>query len=448
MTVPLSPLLDHYLAEFARVEKDLPGADLPWLSALRQSSIKRFVAEGFPSRRMETWKYSDTRPLQKQQYEMAQPAVVTAEQIDALCPADMDAYRLVFINGHMAAEHSHTGTLPAGLKLDALNIGVNADNRKLEKTLNSTVNGHGHALNDLNMAFAADGALIEIEANLELEKPVYLLFLTTDQDEARMSQLRNLIRVGRNASATIIEHYSSVGDEPASYFTGSVVEIELADNARLKRCRVQQESGEAFQVGATHAVLNRDSHLHNHSVDLGGRWVRHDTVINLKAPGAEVHLDGLYVPTGRQHIDNQTRIDHSSPDCISREDYKGILDGNARGVFNGKIVVHKDAQRTDSELSSAALLLSGKAEVDAKPELEIYADDVKCKHGATVGQLDEQAVFYLQSRGLDADEARNLLTYSFADELIQQVGIEPLRKLIEKGLLARLPNAEQLKELL
>lgn len=447
MTTQLPPLLDHYLAEFARVENDLPGATQPWVSELRKSALKRFVSAGFPTARMESWKYSDTRPLQKNPFELASGVPVSQSQVTDACPAELDCYRIVFVNGRLSEEHSQLSGLPEGLVLNTLSIDLGVDN-KLADHLNVSVNGHGHALSDLNLAFAADGAVIHIEDNTELDKPIYLLFLTSSQDDAQMVQVRNLINVGRNASATVIEHYGSVEGEQSTYFTGSILEVELAEGARLKRCRIQNEGDKAFQVGATHAELSRNSFLHNHSVDLGGRWVRHDTVINLKAPGAEVHLDGLYVPTGRQHIDNQTRIDHSSPHCISREDYKGILDGNSRGVFNGKIVVHEDAQQTDSEQSSAALLLSGKAEVDAKPELEIYADDVKCKHGATVGQLDEQAIFYLQSRGLDPDAARNLLTYSFADELIQRVGIEPLRKLIETGLLARLPNAEQLRELL
>ena len=441
----LTPLLDHYLAEFARVERELPGADQPWAAQLRKDALQRFIAAGFPGSAIESWKYSDTRPLQKAQYELANTSDVEAEQIDALCPAELDAQRLVFINGRFSTELSKLEATE-GLSIEPLSIALQS--AQLESSLNQAVNGHGHALSDLNLAFAADGAVIEVADNAVIEAPIHLLTVSTGNTEnSQMSQLRHIVRLGRNAFATVIEQQVSLTDD-ASYYSSSVFEATLADNAQLKRCRLQQESGKAFQVGATHARLSRDSRFHNHSVDLGGRWVRQDTVIDLAAPGAEIHLDGLYVPTGRQHMDNQTRVDHSSPHCISREDYKGILNGHARGVFNGKLVVHKDAQLTDSDQSSAALLLSGKAEVDAKPELEIYADDVKCAHGATVGQLDEQAVFYLQSRGVDEAAARNLLTYSFADELIQRVGIEPLRKHIEKALLAKLPNAEQLQELL
>lgn len=438
----LSPLLDHYLAEFARVERDLPGAN-----DLRKAALKRFIDAGFPSSSDEHWKYSDTRPLQKAHYELAEPAEFTNEQLEALYPENLDAYLFVFVNGRLAASHSQLSGLPDGVMVNSLAAAMKNSPEKA-RALNQGLNGHGHALSDLNMAFASDGAMIEITENTKLDKPIYLLSTSNAAcDHAAMIQIRHLLKLGKNAQATVIEHQVALDNE-AGYYSSSVMEISLAANAHLKRCRIQMEASKAFHTGVTHARLSRDSQFHNHSVDLGGRWVRHDTVINLAEPGAEIHLDGLYVPTGRQHMDNQTRVDHSAPHCISREDYKGILNGHSRGVFNGKIVVHKDAQQTDSEQSSAALLLSGHAEVDAKPELEIYADDVKCAHGATVGQLDEQAVFYLQSRGLDESDARNLLTYSFADELIQRVGIEPLRKHIEESLLAKLPNSSQLQDLL
>lgn len=453
MNAPLSPVLDHYLAEFARVQPELPGAGHAWTDEIRQHALKRFVEAGFPGNRLETWKYSDTRPLQKQPFEIPVTreicGEVTSQDIAGLSPEGLDSYRLVFINGRLNKAFSDTAGLTEDVSVHSLADSLNSADTNVQNQLGSTINGHGHALIDLNTAFAADGAHISVADDCQLDKPIYLLFVSIPGSEPLMTSVRNLVLVGKNSDLTVIEHYTGLTSDSASAcFTNTVTEISLKDNARLKRCRIQEESIQAMQVGATHARLGRDSYLHSHSVDLGGRWVRNDTVIGLNGEGAEVHLDGLYAPGGRQHVDNQTRVDHISPHCISREDYKGILDGHSRGVFNGKIVVHKDAQKTDSEQSSAALLLSGKAEVDAKPELEIYADDVKCKHGATVGQLDEQAVFYLQSRGIDEATARNLLTYSFADELIQRVGIEPLRKHIERGLLASLPNAGQLRELL
>ncbi|MDX1497129.1 MAG: Fe-S cluster assembly protein SufD [Salinisphaeraceae bacterium] len=437
----LSPLLDHYLAEHARVERELPGAELQALQEERKAALARFVAAGFPGPRDEHWKYSDTRPLQKQAFELAAAQTqgnISRETIDSLMPEGLEASRVVFVNGHYQAALSD---LDAALSL-ALKT---ADSAQL-----ITARESEHAFMAMNQAFATDGAFINLSNGEQLEKPIYLLFIGQPGDEAQMVQLRNQIKLGKQAQATVIEHYVSLADDNGDigYFNNCVTDIELGENASLTRIRVQNESVKAMQVGVTQAHLKRDSRLNLHSIDLGGRWVRYDTNIALAETGAEAHMDGLYVPNKRQHIDNHTCVDHLAPHCVSREDYKGILADASRGVFNGRIVVHKDAQKTDSEQSSAALLLSGKAEVDAKPELEIYADDVKCKHGATVGELDESAVFYLQSRGLSENEARNVLTYSFADELIHRIGIDALQKMIESQLLAKLPQGESLEELL
>lgn len=434
----IATVLNHYKAEFDRLSHHVvdPGH--------RQAALDRFVTAGFPSSRDEYWKYSDTRPLHKRPHSFAPEATLDAVAINRLMPAGLEALLLVFVNGRLSSENSDTGQLPAGVELTALL----SESQKKDSTvvLDTVINGHGHALTDMNSAFAVDGACLRIAEGIALERPIYLLFIGQPTDVGQMTQIRNILSLAAGASATVIEHYVSAND--TAYLNNCVTEIALADNARMKRIRIQTESDAVMQYGASFAKLGRDSHLALHSVDLGGRWQRYDSHIRLTEPGAEVHMEGLYVPTGRQHIDNHTCVEHVAPHCISREEYKGILDGGARGVFNGRVVVHKHAQGTDSEQSSAALLLSDKAEVDAKPELEIYADDVKCKHGATIGQLDERAVFYLQSRGLSETEARNLLTYSFADVLIHNIGIEPLQKHIESLLLAKLPQGSAYGELL
>ena len=433
-----TPLLDHYQTEFYRLVPALPAA------SQRTAAFERFIEAGFPPAHDEHWKYSDTRPLQKQQHVPAPDAELDQQTFEALLPSGLDAYRLVFINGRLSKEFSTADNTPAGLQLDSLNIAL-AQNAVVE-SYGAVINGHGHALTDMNAAFSADGVSLRLDANTQVDKPIYLLFIGSPTAEGQMTQIRNLIQLSAGSSATVIEHYVSANNE--AYLNNCVTEISLAANARLKRVRIQNESTKAMQFGASFARLQRDSQLKLHSFDLGGRWQRYDTHIQLAEPGAEVHMDGLYVPTGRQHIDNHTCIEHEAPHCVSRENYKGILDGGARGVFNGRIVVHKDAQKTDSEQSSAALLLSGKAEIDAKPELEIYADDVKCKHGATVGQLNDESVFYLQSRGLSKTDARNLLTFSFADELIQRMGIDVLQKHLEAAVLAKLPQSAVLGDLL
>lgn len=429
-----TPLLDHYRAAYSSLEGALPA------QAQRQAALERFLLSGFPSARDEYWKYSDPRPLTKASHTPAPVTDFTLAQAERLMPANLDALRMVFVNGRYRNDLSTLTDLPAGLALGALSTAGSAEN------YDQIINGFGHALTDMNSAFAVDGAVLNINANVCLERPIYLLFVGDPTGDSQMVQLRNLLQLDKGAQATVIEHYVSTNE--TAYLNSCISEISLAENARLSRIRIQQESGAALLYGASFVEQARDSHLNLHSIDIGGRWQRYDTQIRLIEPGAEAHLDGLYVPTGRQHIDNHTCVEHVAPHCVSREDYKGILDGASRGVFNGRIVVHKDAQKTDSEQSSAALLLSGKAEIDAKPELEIYADDVKCKHGATVGQLDERAVFYLQSRGVSEAEARNLLTYSFADELIQRIGIDALEKHIEAAVLAKLPQGEQFGELL
>ncbi|MGH8562253.1 MAG: Fe-S cluster assembly protein SufD, partial [Nevskiales bacterium] len=335
------------------------------------------------------------------------------------------------------------GALPHGATLGPLAAHLDKPGEILHSQLNTSVNGSRTALTDLNTAFMTDGLYLQLADGVALDRPVHLLFIA---DDAGMINLRNLIRLGRNSEAVVIEHY--VGADDAQTLTNVVTEAQAAPGSRFTRCKLQQESFTAWHLGGFYLDQSSDSHAHLHGVDLGGRLVRNDTHSRLAGTGAEVRLQGVYAPSGRQHIDNHTRIDHLQPQGTSRETYKGVLDGHGRGVFNGKIVVHKGAQKTDSEQSSAALLLSKTAEVDAKPELEIHADDVKCAHAATVGQLDEDAVFYLQSRGVDQAGARNILTYSFADEVIRQVGIEALRKHIEAHFMAKLPNGQMLRELL
>jgi Fe-S cluster assembly protein SufD len=289
----------------------------------------------------------------------------------------------------------------------------------------------------------SDGLYLQLADGAALDRPLHLLFITAGSG---MAHVRNLVRLGQGSEATIIEHY--VGTDDSQALTTAVTEVQAAAGARLMRGKLQQESAAGYHIGGFYLDQARDSHALLHAVDLGGRLVRNDTHSRLAGAGAEVQLHGVYAPAGRQHMDNHTRIDHLQPQGTSRETYKGVLDGHGRGVFNGKIVVHPGAQKTDSAQTSAALLLSRNAEVDAKPELEIYADDVKCAHGATVGQLDEAAIFYLQSRGVDAATARSILTYSFTDEVIRRLGIEALRRHIESHFLARLPNGDSLRDLL
>lgn len=439
--------LDHYLSEFARVERTLPGHDNKWLAEMRQSSLERFREADFPSTRIENWKYTDVRPIQKRDFDVATEQAETAlSDVKGQLLEALDAHRLVFVNGRYNPALSQVGELPKGAEVTSLSQKLATPDDLLRHHLGQVINGQATAFSDLNAAFMSDGLFLSLADGVALNKPVHVLFLGTEAEHPLMSHVRNFYHLGTGAEAAVIEHYAGLGE--AQYFTNSVSEIVTGRNAGLLYYKLQQESERAYHVASINARQNRDSRFAAHGADLGGRLVRTDTNCLLDGEGADARLYGVYAPRGKQHIDNHTRVDHARPHGTSREFYKGILDGRARGVFNGKVVVHNDAQKTDSEQKSEALLLSKHAEVDAKPELEIYADDVKCQHGSTVGQLDDEAIFYLQSRGVDLDSARSLLTYSFADEVIREIRLQALRKRIESALLARLPGGESIREML
>jgi Fe-S cluster assembly protein SufD len=265
-------------------------------------------------------------------------------------------------------------------------------------------------------------------------EPIQLVFLTTPSAEPAVAHPRTLILAGINSQAAIIETFAALED--GVYFTNGVTEIVLGEGAVLDHTKVQRESKNAFHIATQQVHQARASNITSHSIALGGGLVRNDVNVVLDAEGCECTLNGLYLANGRQHIDNHTRIDHARPHCASHELYKGILDGKAHGVFNGKIYVHQDAQKTDAKQTNKTLLLSEDAVINSKPQLEIYADDVKCTHGATIGQLDEEAVFYLRSRGVGQEEARSLLTYAFANDIISRIKVEPIRAGLEQALLA------------
>ena len=289
-----------------------------------------------------------------------------------------------------------------------------------------------------------DGAFVYIPKAKVLEEPIHLLFVSTARGKPTVSYPRNLIIVGYSSQATIVESY--VGLENDLYFTNVVTEIVGGENALIAHYKLQWESKEAFHIATVEAHLDRSSNFSSHSIDLGGALVRNDVNAVLDGEGIDCTLDGLYIVTGQQHVDNHTRIDHVKPHCISRELYKGVLDGKARGVFNGKIYVHKLAQKTDAKQTNKNLLLSEDAVIDTKPQLEIFADDVKCTHGSTVGQLDQDAIFYLRSRGLGREAARGLLTYAFAGEMISRIRVEPIRRKLSEILLTGLPQGQRVEE--
>jgi Fe-S cluster assembly protein SufD len=292
-----------------------------------------------------------------------------------------------------------------------------------------------HSFTALNTAFMLDGGVVQIAKDAEVERPIHLLFITDALAAKGMMHPRNLILVGRNARATVIESYVSPDD--ARYLMNTVTEVSIAEGATLNHYKIQREGRRAFHVGTIEASQAKDSHYLSFSFATGAALSRTNVYTTLDGPGAGATLNGLYMLDGEQHCDHQTQIVHAQPSCFSRELYKGILDGRSHGVFNGKVFVHPEAQKTDGKQTNNTLLLSDTAHVDTKPQLEIFADDVKCTHGATVGQIDQTALFYMKSRGVNRDTARRLLTYAFAADVLETIAVDAVRVGLEQMTLER-----------
>jgi len=437
----MSAAVDRFVADFARHAKSLPGAHVPWVARLREDAITRFAERGLPTTRDEDWKYTNVAPIAKRDFALVAPGAQPDVDIGAFLLDGDATHRLVFVDGRYAPTLSAIGRLPAGVTLESLASVLARGPDALEAWF--AADAHETVFASLNTAFMSDGVHLRLSRGIVLDAPIHALFISTAAGAA--VHPRNVIVAEDGARATLIEHY--VGVDGAASLTNAVTRVFVGANAWIAHDRLQDESAGALHVGAVHASQARASRFASHSIALGAALARHDITTAFEADGCNAELDGLFVAGGRQHVDHHTRIDHATPHGTSREYYKGILDGGARGVFNGKVVVHPGAQRTDAHLASHNLLLSKAAEIDTKPELTIDADDVKCAHGATVGQLDDDQLFYLRARGLDAPFARALLTYAFAHDVIERVRVASLRSAVERALFARLPDGDRIREL-
>ena len=426
----------------------LPGSRHDSVQAHRRHASEAFAARGLPTTRDEDWKYTDLSRLEAVLGEgwwefSGQPemAAVATETVDRLAIPDLDAYRIVFIDGRFDTGESR---FPEGVTVQPLADFLESEPEKVLELLDldeaaPLYNGFVA----LNAAMVADGLCVCIKDDVCLGKPLYILHLAGLSNH--VAHVRHGIALGSNSEAAVIEHFTGISDSAG--LTNTMTNIRLGQGAKLSHYRLQQESENRFHIGRVEVAQNRDSVYASHSIALGAALSRTDIRVNLKGGGAECLLNGLYVTGGRQHADHHTCIDHAVPNCTSREVYKGILDGRSKAVFNGKVVVHENAQQTDAQQSNRNLLLSDKAEVDTKPELEIYADDVKCSHGATIGQLDEDQIFYLRTRGLSEADARNVLTFAFADDVLARMPHVPVRKFLEHIVLGKLPQGAVLEEL-
>ena len=434
--------LSFYAAAFGAFQAER-GANAPsWAKRLRENALDRFEQLGFPTTDDEEWKYTNVAPLARAKFEVARERETAAPDksaIERFFLPEAERSRLVFVNGIFHPGLSALDALPAGMVAVDLSAAFAGEHEAvLREHLGRNADYHESAFTALNTAFLGSGAFLLIPRGVELEAPVHLLFIADAGGETTLASFpRILIVAERESQATVIESYVSVA-EGSAYFTNSVAEVFVGEGARVTHYKTQHESEQAFHIAATRASLQRSSVYDLTTVTLGAHLSRHDISVQLAHPGAECWVDGLYIVGTGQHADTHSLIDHQSPHCNSHQLYKGILDGKSRAVFNGKVFVHRDAQQTDAQQTNKNLLLSNEARVDTKPQLEIFADDVKCSHGATVGQLEDEEVFYLLSRGLHPELARNLLTYGFAEELVEKIKIESIRVQLDAAILNRL----------
>lgn len=408
-----------------------------WLKIMRENAFAYFVEHGFPRVEVEDWKYTNVAKLAGENYAIAtNKTAIDREQISEFVFAETASSALVFVDGIFNQELSNVSAV-VGSGAVVLTLREAFVHEEFAETVKSNlarfIAPNTDGFTALNAAFLSDGAFLFVPKNQKAQQPIQLLFISTN---GKASFPRVLAILEQGAEAQIVEHYARTEEE--RYLTNAAVEIVLKDDARLIHYRVQRESHKALHVGTTNVDLARNSFYDSTNITLGGELSRHDVNVKFNAQGAECFVDGLYLVSGEQHTDTHSIIDHTVPNCTSHQTYKGVLNDRARAVFNGKIFVRTNAAGTNGYQSNKNLLLSNEARVDTKPQLEIFNDDVKCSHGATVGQIEEEELFYLLSRGLSESLARNLLTYGFAEEVINKIQIESIKKQLDEAVLNRL----------
>ena len=427
---------DLYLAHFRERAGHLVQ-EPEWLARTRQEAIESFADLGFPTPQQEEWRFTNVAPITKVPFQPAgRNSIHCAAELmeSSFLPGDFAA-RLVFINGHYSPQFSQVADAAAGIEVGSLGATLGNSNGWVQAYLGSA-DYRRHPFTALNTALWEDGAYVRIPKGVAVEKPIHLVFVSAAKEEPLVSYPRTLVVAERDAQATLIESY--VGLNGGVSFSNAVSEVVAGENAVLDHYRLQRENARSFHVGTLQVYQARSAQFTSCSVGLGGALVRNDINAVLDAEGAGCALNGLYLAFGREHVDNHTTLDHAKPHGSSRQVYNGILGGEATAVFNGRVLVRPDAQKTDAIQKNRNLLLSPEATIDTKPQLEIFANDVRCTHGATIGQLDPDALFYLRSRGVGSEQARDLLIYAFAGEILDRVRPEPVRTWAERALRARL----------
>ena len=417
--IATSEQIGNDLELFTDFEKRAAGRELPWLRDLRARAFARFCETGFPTNHDEDWRFTNVSAISRTGFVL--PSTGKLPSSPEIQPFTMkgSSCQLVFVDGCFARDLSSFGSLPKGVTIAGLAEQLSWDPASLEPHLGRYLNVERDAFCALNTAFLEDGAYVHVPRGVVLETPIALLFVATVTAQPLMTSPRNLIVVENEAQATIVEDYASLGESAA--FCNTATELVAGDNAVVSHYMIEREHRQAFNISTLRIQQGRSANVSSHSVLLGGGIVRNNVHPVLAGEGAECLINGLFIGNGKQHLDNYMLVEHASPHCASRQFYNGILDDHAHGVFHGRIIVHKDAQKTDAKQTNRNLLLSDDARIDTKPQLEIYADDVKCTHGATIGQIEENALFYLRSRGIDEISARKLLLLAFANECLDRM---------------------------
>ncbi|HEY7057036.1 MAG TPA: Fe-S cluster assembly protein SufD, partial [Vicinamibacterales bacterium] len=415
--------------------EDRPQGGPRWLDDLRARGAARFAALGLPTVRDEEWRFTNVAPLGTIDFLRSDPVSGAAEHLAGFAYTDARV-RLVIVNGRFDATLSRTKGLPTGVQAGPLAAALSDQADIVQRYFGQLADVSTRSFTALNTAFVEDGAFVYVPDGVIVDDPIHLVFMSGADAATVMAHPRTLIVAGANSQLRVVETY--VGLPGQTYLANAVSEIFVGENAVFDHYKVQQESLEAYHVASLYAHTTRNSTFSSHSFALGGKIVRNDAFAILDGEGGDCTLNGLYLADRQRLIDNHTTIDHAKPHCVSHEVYKGILGGTARAVFNGKIIVRQDAQKTDAKQTNRALLLTDGATINTKPQLEIFADDVKCTHGAAIGQLDDDAIFYLRARGLTYAEARDMLIHAFAGEILHRVQIEPLRDALEAELFTQL----------
>ncbi len=441
--IEVADMTDQYLNLFEKFENiSGPGA---WFVPVRKAAMARFMELGFPTTADEDWRYTNVAGVAETAFVASKPAneSALAQIIEPLRIAP-DAPLLIVVNGRVSQKLSSIRTLPQGVRFGSLRLAMEQEDPAVRGHLARHARHMEHPFTALNTALFEDGMFLEIAAGAIVERPLHVIHMLTRGNGPQMCHARNLIVCGANSQSTVIETY--ISEDAGGQFHNVVTEIIAQDSAIVDYYKITREGDQTSHIGTLQLQQQRGSNVHAFAGTFGGGLVRHDINTVLDGEGCDCGLNGLYMVDGQQHVDNHLVVTHAQPHCDSREYFKGVLDGKGKGIFSGKIIVKPGAQKTDAKQTNSSLLLSRDAQVESKPQLEIFADDVKCTHGATIGQMNEEAIFYLQTRGIDENSARGLLVFAFANDVLQRVKVEPLRQQLERIVIDRLPESYHVGE--